>query len=63
MAIALGGLAAFTVKYLKAEAGMQDNHIMLASSAKFIGALGTLWFLKSRLDRMGSRPVIFSGWP
>ena len=61
MAIALGGLAAFTVKYLKAEAGMQDNHIMLASSAKFIGALGTLWFLKSRLDRMGSRPVIFFG--
>ena len=40
---------------------MQDNHIMLASSAKFIGALGTLWFLKSRLDRMGSRPVIFFG--
>ena len=61
MAIALGGLAAFTVKYLKAEAGMQDNHIILASSAKFIGALGTLWFLKSRLDRMGSRPVIFFG--
>ena len=61
MAIALGGLAAFTVKYLKAEAGMQDNHIMLASAAKFVGALGTLWFLKSRLDRLGSRPVIFFG--
>ncbi len=61
MAIALGGLAAFTVKYLKAEAGMQDNHIMLASAAKFVGALGTLWFLKARLDRMGSRPVIFFG--
>ncbi len=61
MAIALGGLAAFTVKYLKAEAGMQDNHIMLASAAKFVGALGTLWFLKSRLDRMGSRPIIFFG--
>jgi len=61
MAIALGGLAAFTVKYLKAEAGMQDNYIMLASAAKFVGALGTLWFLKSRLDRMGSRPIIFFG--
>jgi len=61
MAIALGGLAAFTVKYLKAEAGMQDNHIMLASASKFVGALGTLWFLKARLDRMGSRPVIFFG--
>ena len=59
MAVALGGLAAFTVKYLKAEAGMQDNHIMLASAAKFVGALGTLWFLKSRLDRLGSRPIIF----
>ena len=61
MAIALGGLAAFTVKYLKAEAGMQANHIMLASAAKFVGALGTLWFLKTRLDRLGSRPVILFG--
>ena len=60
MAIALGGLAAFT-KYLKAEAGMQANHIMLASAAKFVGALGTLWFLKTRLDRLGSRPVILFG--
>ena len=59
MAIALGGLA-FTVKYLKAEAGMQANS-MLASAAKFVGALGTLWFLKTRLDRLGSRPVILFG--
>ena len=61
MAISLGGLAAFTVKYLRAEAGMQVNHIMLASAAKFVGALGTLWFLKTRLDRLGSRPVILFG--
>ena len=61
MAVSLGGLAAFTVKYLRAEAGMQVNHIMLASAAKFVGALGTLWFLKNRLDRLGSRPVILFG--
>ena len=61
MAVSLGGLAAFTVKYLRAEAGMQVNYIMLASAAKFVGALGTLWFLKSRLDRLGSRPVILFG--
>jgi MFS family permease len=34
---------------------------MLASAAKFVGALGTLWFLKTRLDRLGSRPVILFG--
>jgi len=61
MAVSLGGLAAFTVKYLRAEAGMQVNYIMLASAAKFVGALGTLWFLKNRLDRLGSRPVILFG--
>jgi MFS family permease len=61
MAVSLGGLAAFTVKYLRAEAGMQVNYIMLASAAKFVGALGTLWFLKTRLDRLGSRPVILFG--
>ena len=61
MAVSLGGLAAFTVKYLKAEAGMQVNQIMFASAAKFVGALGTLWFLKTRLDRLGSRPVILFG--
>ena len=38
-------------EYLKAEAGMQANHIMLASAAKFVGALGTHLFLKTRLDR------------
>ena len=61
MAIALGGLAAFTVKYLKGEADMEANQIMLASAAKFLGALGTLWFLKTRLDRLGSKPVILFG--
>ncbi|MBL66867.1 MAG: hypothetical protein CMO74_00220 [Verrucomicrobiales bacterium] len=58
-AMAMGGLMAFLVKFLKADGtGMADNQVMLASSSKFVGGLLTLWFLSSRLDRMGSRPVM-----
>ncbi|MBR91088.1 MAG: hypothetical protein CMO66_07485 [Verrucomicrobiales bacterium] len=58
-AMAMGGLMAFLVKFLKADGtGMADNQVMLATSSKFVGGLLTLWFLSSRLDRMGSRPVM-----
>ena len=57
-AIAMGGVMAFVVKFLKGPAAMADNHVLFAASAKFIGGLLTLWFLATRLDRMGSRPVM-----
>jgi len=78
-AMAMGGVMAFVVKYLKSPGDLSngqvmfaDNQVMFAASAKFIGGLLTLWFLATRLDRMGSRPVmhmaivlwmlIFAGW-
>ena len=33
--------------------------MLYASAAKFVGGLITLWFLYSRLDRLGSRPLMF----
>lgn len=59
-AMALGGLMAFVVKFLKGPAGMAADQVMFASSAKFVGGLLTLWFLSTRLDRLGSRPVMFT---
>lgn len=63
--VAYGGLVAFTVAYLKTETGLSDGEIMLLSSASFLGGLSSLWFLGSRLDRLGSRPVLtfsFAAW-
>lgn len=62
---AYGGLMAFTVAYLKAETGMTEGRILLVTSAAFLGGLCSLWFLGSRLDRLGSKPVLgfcFAGW-
>ena len=58
-AAAIGGLTAFIVKFLKGPAGLASDQIMFAASAKFVGGLLTLWFLATRLDRMGSRPIMF----
>ena len=63
--VAYGGIQAFTVAFLKAEAGMAETKILLVTSAAFIGGLSSLWFLGSRLDRLGSRPVLsfcFAMW-
>jgi MFS family permease len=63
--VAYGGMTAFTVAYLKSEAGMSEGLILLVSSTAFLGGLSSLWLLGSRLDRMGSRPVLttsFLGW-
>lgn len=63
--IAYGGMTAFTVAFLKAEAGLPEDKILLVTSTAFIGGLSSLWFLGSRLDRLGSKPVLtfcFSSW-
>ncbi len=58
-ALMAGGLMAFLVKFLKRDAlPMPDDQVMLATSAKFVGGLATLWLLDSRLDRFGSRPLM-----
>jgi MFS family permease len=70
-AVLIGGLMGFMVKFLKkipskeevaiAEVpeAMADNLVLYASAAKFAGGLVTFWFLHSRLDRLGSRPLMF----
>ncbi len=62
--VAYGGMMAFTVAFLKTQ-GMSEGGILLVSSAAFIGGWSSLWFLGSRLDRLGSKPVLgfsFAAW-
>ncbi len=70
--LAVGGLGAFTTAWLKTQAGLSEGHVLLVSSAAFLGGLSSLWLLGPRLDRLGSRPmmmfcmavwlVIVAGW-
>ncbi|MGA2866674.1 MAG: MFS transporter [Verrucomicrobiota bacterium] len=63
--VAYGGMTAFTVAFLKTEAGLSECKILLVTSVAFLGGLCSLWLLGSRLDRLGSKPVLafcFSAW-
>jgi MFS family permease len=63
--LAYGGLTAFSVTFLKTEAGMPEGRILLISSIAFLGGLSSLWLLGSRLDHLGSKPILtfcFAGW-
>jgi MFS family permease len=63
--IAYGGLQAFTVVFLKSEAGFGDGKVLLVTAISFLGGLCSLWFLGSRLDGLGSKPVLifcFATW-
>jgi MFS family permease len=44
---------------------MSEAMILLVNSLAYLGGLSSLWFLGSRLDRLGSKPVLtfcFAGW-
>ena len=56
--MAYGGMSAFTVAFLKTEVLMPESEILLVSSVSFLGGLCSLWFLGSRLDSLGSKPVL-----
>lgn len=56
--VAYGGMTAFTVAYLKSEAGMSERTILLVTSVMFLGGLSSLWLMGHRLDRLGSKPVL-----
>jgi MFS family permease len=63
--IAYGGITAFIVAFLRAEAGMSEGRILLISSFAYLGGLSSLWFLGSGLDRLGSKPILtfcFAAW-
>jgi MFS family permease len=55
---AYGGMTAFTVAFLKVQVGMPDRTILLVNALFFVGGLSSLWFLGSRLDHFGSKPVL-----
>jgi len=62
--VAYGGLAAFSVAFLKA-AGMSESKVLLVTSVSFLGGLSSLWILGAGLDRVGSKPVLtfaFTAW-
>jgi MFS family permease len=64
-AIAYGGMQAFTVAFLKVVIGMPEGEILFLNSVAFLGGLCSLWFLGSRLDQLGSKPVLtfsFATW-
>lgn len=56
--VAYGGISAFTVSFLKTGCGMPEGEILLVSSVSFLGGVSSLWFLGSRLDKLGSKPVL-----
>lgn len=56
--VAYGGMTTFTVAFLKVQTSWADNEILLVVSTSFLGGLCSLWFLGSRMDRLGSRPVL-----
>src|SRR4029453_9223383 len=43
---------------LKLKIGMPESEILFINSVFFLGGLSSLWFLGSRLDHLGSKPVI-----
>ena len=47
----------FAAYYLKVEAGMPMERIMLLSAVLFTGLIGGAWVLRPRLDRIGVKPV------
>jgi MFS family permease len=56
--IAYGGMTAFTVVFLKTETSLSEGAILAVCSVSFLGGLCSLWFLGSRLDHLGSKPVL-----
>jgi len=57
-AAAYGGLGAFTVAYLKVEAGMTESNILMVTGLAFAGGLAALACFGSHTDRLGSKPVL-----
>jgi MFS family permease len=56
--VAYGGMTAFTVVFLDSKTGLSESAILALTSASFVGGLCSLWFLGSRLDHLGSKPVL-----
>lgn len=63
--MAYGGMTAFIAVFLKMNAAMSEGRILLITSVSFLGGLSCYWLVGSRLDRVGSKPVLtfcFAMW-
>jgi MFS family permease len=54
---AYGGISAFTIAFLRTQAGLSEATILYVCSVFFLGGLVSLWF-GSHMDRLGSKPVM-----
>lgn len=54
---AYGGIAAFTVAFLRSQAHMPEATILYLGSVFFVGGILSLWF-GTHLDRLGSKPIL-----
>lgn len=56
--VAYGGLGTFAVDFLRSGAGFTADVVLLIMSVSFAGGVCSYWLTGSRLDRLGSRPVL-----
>lgn len=55
---AFGGIAPFTVAWLKTEAGVAEDAILAVTAISYLGGLGAVGLTNRRLDAFGSRPIM-----
>lgn len=56
--ITSGGIATFTVAWLKTQTPMPESSILGVTSVTFLGGLFSLLMMNRRLDRFGSKPTL-----
>lgn len=57
-AAAFGGIAPFTVAWLKTEAAMPEDWILQVTAISYLGGLAAVWMTNRRLDAFGSKPMM-----
>ena len=57
-AAAFGGIAPFTVAWLKTEAALPEDWILQVTAISYLGGLTAVWLMNRRLDAFGSKPVM-----
>ena len=56
--VAFGGIAPFTVAWLKTEAGVAEDSILVVTAISYLGGLAAVGLMNRRLDDFGSRPAM-----
>lgn len=55
---AFGGVATFTVEWLKDAAGLSEGAVLRVTAVSYTGGLMAVWLTGRRLDAFGSRPML-----